>query len=459
MTVTLPRLSEESEQPNGQAASSPPAPLSSQGAPPAAKAASGGGAQQHFAGTWGVASGGQLYTIFVDDGAQLQFRQTSPDGVECQCLLHFNGSWCHGAPASADGKVLGSIRFSVGEDPCTLVSNFRRAGDIHWGAPLIAHPLAEPSVPTGSTAHAAAVAPKQGRRLTDVLHQYRAPNLMKVADTCGTNQAPHTSSQLAAGALGALSGSCIETLQPVQQDHLPEVEAHSVRASLGQSLCTRGTGFGSAEAAFYARSEATLVAESGRFCTLAPFREAVHVQLGGAFISTSGPRPIELGFCTAAVTGWPTEEATLQSQGADPALPPGIPTLGTVGHANGDCKPCFYIHTKVGCQYGAACMFCHGGHPKRKQERPQKFQREAFRLVVDRIFEEHVLVGASHEEANAALLRCDEFPHGDHVAMKYARKLLRSLYRDAGLETMETLSSGHSPSRHEDAETLSADGA
>lgn len=48
------------------------------------------------------------------------------------------------------------------------------------------------------------------------------------------------------------------------------------------------------------------------------------------------------------------------------------------------------MHTRIGCQYGASCLFCHGGHPKRKQERPQKFQRAEYRRLVEEMFRMHM---------------------------------------------------------------------
>merc|ERR1712190_305159 len=47
-----------------------------------------------------------------------------------------------------------------------------------------------------------------------------------------------------------------------------------------------------------------------------------------------------------------------------------LPSLGSAGHALGECKPCAFLHTK-GCGSGAMCKFCHlcgAGEKKRRQK-------------------------------------------------------------------------------------------
>jgi len=43
----------------------------------------------------------------------------------------------------------------------------------------------------------------------------------------------------------------------------------------------------------------------------------------------------------------------------------GQPTVGSVLHENGSCKPCLFVRTDVGCQSGEACKFCHLQHRRR----------------------------------------------------------------------------------------------
>jgi len=54
-----------------------------------------------------------------------------------------------------------------------------------------------------------------------------------------------------------------------------------------------------------------------------------------------------------------------------------LPSVGSKGHGNGECKPCAFLHVK-GCDNGAMCKFCHicdAGEKKRRQ----KAKKAAFR--------------------------------------------------------------------------------
>lgn len=54
---------------------------------------------------------------------------------------------------------------------------------------------------------------------------------------------------------------------------------------------------------------------------------------------------------------------------------PALPTLGSLGHDNGNCKPCAFFHVK-GCGSGSQCQFCHlceSGEKKRRQK--EKIER------------------------------------------------------------------------------------
>jgi len=58
-------------------------------------------------------------------------------------------------------------------------------------------------------------------------------------------------------------------------------------------------------------------------------------------------------------------------------LPLDCVTVGSLGHGAGTCnKPCFFINSRAGCQYGKACLFCHGAHPRQKSARPTKQVRD-----------------------------------------------------------------------------------
>jgi len=59
-----------------------------------------------------------------------------------------------------------------------------------------------------------------------------------------------------------------------------------------------------------------------------------------------------------------------------------LPSVGSVGHQAGTCKPCAFLHSR-GCAEGPACEFCHLCSPdERKNRRKQKVValREARRV-------------------------------------------------------------------------------
>lgn len=116
---------------------------------------------------------------------------------------------------------------------------------------------------------------------------------------------------------------------------------------------------------------------------------------------------------------------------ADPEL---FPTLGTIGHQTGDCQPCFYVHTRPGCHYGVWCRFCHGDHPPRRKEVPGKPKRVECKSLVDRLLPHFLRTGATFAEAVESLRSAAEFPHDDALAARYALKLLKRLYKEAGLD-------------------------
>jgi len=54
-----------------------------------------------------------------------------------------------------------------------------------------------------------------------------------------------------------------------------------------------------------------------------------------------------------------------------------LPSMGSIGHGRGICKPCAFLHTK-GCENGAVCRFCHLCEPGEKKRR-QKEKRHALK--------------------------------------------------------------------------------
>lgn len=87
----------------------------------------------------------------------------------------------------------------------------------------------------------------------------------------------------------------------------------------------------------------------------------------------------------SAVEGWPSTQGGVaegvmdasQTQ-AVPRDAQGIPTsIGSMGHAQGVCKPCVFAHhSQKACANGVACPFCHFEHPP-KQKRRLGRQRQA----------------------------------------------------------------------------------
>lgn len=61
-----------------------------------------------------------------------------------------------------------------------------------------------------------------------------------------------------------------------------------------------------------------------------------------------------------------------------------LPSLGSLGHSVGDCRPCAFLHTK-GCSSGPACKFCHlcgpGERKRRLREKREKMQQEKARRM------------------------------------------------------------------------------
>jgi len=81
----------------------------------------------------------------------------------------------------------------------------------------------------------------------------------------------------------------------------------------------------------------------------------------------------------------PEQEATelpmvleLSAALAGPPSPhvPGCPSVGSVGHYMGTCKPCDFVGRGLDCRQGADCKFCHMCGPAERKAR--KAQRRRF---------------------------------------------------------------------------------
>lgn len=53
----------------------------------------------------------------------------------------------------------------------------------------------------------------------------------------------------------------------------------------------------------------------------------------------------------------------------------GLPSQGSALHDVGECRPCLYLSSKLGCLNGEACRFCHLAHAKKSRPRPCKATR------------------------------------------------------------------------------------
>jgi hypothetical protein len=61
-----------------------------------------------------------------------------------------------------------------------------------------------------------------------------------------------------------------------------------------------------------------------------------------------------------------------------------LPSIGAALHATGNCKPCLFVHSKVGCNNSAECSFCHFVHGRSHKARPCKNKRERYKKLVER---------------------------------------------------------------------------
>lgn len=201
----------------------------------------------------------------------------------------------------------------------------------------------------------------------------------------------------------------------------------------------RGLGTGEAEVAHVSEGQAPSSSDS-----LEGEDERQQSDEGPAFVEVpcgsalAEARGFQRGGASASSTGGPSSLGDRAapwrpgSVASDASLPPGVLSAGTLAHARGSCQPCYFYHCSGGCPYGRSCKYCHAAHTTRKKEVPGKPKRQQCRELVDRLFQRFQERGASYAEADASLQRCIDFPRDDHVAAKYTRKLLRSVYRNAG---------------------------
>lgn len=112
-----------------------------------------------------------------------------------------------------------------------------------------------------------------------------------------------------------------------------------------------------------------------------PVAEAINAQ----------PRQLSLASYIEDTTSAQASELTEQQRAM------GMPSVGSLGHAVGRCKPCAFFHTK-GCSSGESCLFCHLCEPgcaKRRKKAWKQHQQQnlqAWRNHISKIQEVPLMV-------------------------------------------------------------------
>lgn len=70
-------------------------------------------------------------------------------------------------------------------------------------------------------------------------------------------------------------------------------------------------------------------------------------------------------------------EPTTDGDNDDEDLYKGLPSLGSIAHASGNCNPCSYFPKAGGCKQGRNCTFCHSCTAISSSRRQQKKLKKA----------------------------------------------------------------------------------
>jgi hypothetical protein len=82
-------------------------------------------------------------------------------------------------------------------------------------------------------------------------------------------------------------------------------------------------------------------------------------------------------------------------------------SIGSAEHDAG-CKPCLFVHSRVGCSNGLNCDFCHFTHKRRSRPRPCKNKRNRYRKLMERMEKEHDQEYVAHDDmVSASMTRND----------------------------------------------------
>jgi len=113
------------------------------------------------------------------------------------------------------------------------------------------------------------------------------------------------------------------------------------------------------------------------------------------------------------------------------------PSVGSVGHPTGRCRPCHYYRTKAGCVNGQQCGFCHCKHSKRSRPRLGRPDREKCRQLAQWVFDAQKGSEWHKQFSEAQLLL---FTGSNYKLAAYATTVLRSLIGGAVLRETHHLS-------------------
>jgi len=122
-----------------------------------------------------------------------------------------------------------------------------------------------------------------------------------------------------------------------------------------------------------------------------------------------------------------------------PALEGGVeqlPSIGSVGHAEGLCRPCHYAPTKRGCSLGKDCDFCHFVHPKRCKKRAPHSERGEALILVQAVYDAER--GGDVREQHYAEAKLLMFVSPNPRRAAYASAVLRGLRSGAVLHSTES---------------------
>lgn len=85
----------------------------------------------------------------------------------------------------------------------------------------------------------------------------------------------------------------------------------------------------------------------------------------------------------------PSQRSDRVQQEDEDEEPYEFPSSGSIGHWEGKCQPCRFIHLADGCRNGRSCNYCHEEHETggTKTHRPSKGVRSGYKRAVNQIVE------------------------------------------------------------------------